>query len=520
MKREKVCADKKTSGKQFSDTKPSTSRIWLKRIAALSLTFVLVSSVCAEEYEILPDTELYDNTSEEVYDVLAGEYVDNTDIAYDDSYTEPVYETQGIESDPNTEADADSINDMDAVADPVITDDTGLETEVDYSVPSDTVSSEPAPDQIEGWPAGPTVTAGDAVLLECETGTLLYSRNMDETVDPGSTVKVLTTLLALEHCDLSDEVTMTQTGVSGVTDSGLNISTQLGEIFTMEQCLYAIVLYSANDIALQVAEYIGGSVEEFVRMMNQRAQELGCKNSLFTNPTGLEDPAQHSTAYDMALIMRAAIQNPSFCTIAAAQTYTIPATNLSGGTRTLTNSFALTNPSSAYYYEDCIGGKEGYTATSGSSLICAAKSGGITLVCSALLGTPNQTEPDAVSLLDYGYDNFELQDLGRDNFDVISGGIILVPAGTRRTSLTYEDQESPNGILRTYLFNGKAVGTAIVNPLLETNEDAIREGNAFLEEARQYSAGKKMAPYYIIIGIGLLLSLLLFIRMIKLAKEK
>ena len=174
------------------------------------------------------------------------------------------------------------------------------------------------------------------MILEDSTGTTLYAKNMDEVLYPGSTVKIMTCLLALENSNLTDEVTMTATGVSGVTDGGANISAQLDEVFTMEQCLYAIMVASANDIALQVAEHIGGSVENFVAMMNTRAAQLGCTNTVFTNPTGLPDENQHTTAHDMALIMKAATENPSFSPIASANTYTIPATNVSGGARSLT----------------------------------------------------------------------------------------------------------------------------------------------------------------------------------------
>ena len=165
---------------------------------------------------------------------------------------------------------------------------------------------------IPGWPQGPEITSTAAVIMEDSTQTMLYSKNMDQELYPGATVKVMTVLVALENSQLTDEVTMTETGVSGVTDGGANISAQLGEVFTMEQCLYAIMLSSANDIALQVAEHVGGSVENFVQMMNDRAAQLGCTNTVFTKSTGLPDENQHTTAHDMALIMKAAIDNESF----------------------------------------------------------------------------------------------------------------------------------------------------------------------------------------------------------------
>ena len=153
---------------------------------------------------------------------------------------------------------------------------------------------------ISGWPQGPDITSAAAVVMEDTTNTILYAKDMDQSLSPAGAVKIMTCLLALENSQLTDQVTMTETGVSGVTDGGAHISSQLGEVFTMEQCLYAIMLASANDIALQIAEQIGGSVEAFVEKMNSRAQELGCTNTVFTNPTGLPDDNQHTTAHDLA----------------------------------------------------------------------------------------------------------------------------------------------------------------------------------------------------------------------------
>ena len=150
---------------------------------------------------------------------------------------------------------------------------------------------------IAGWPQATDISSTAAVVMETSTNTVLYSKNADQALYPASAVKIMTCLLALENSSLDDQVTMTATGVSGVTDGGVNISAQLDEVFTMEQCLYAIMVASANDIALQVAEHISGSVDAFVAAMNARAQELGCTNTVFTNPTGLPDENQHITAH-------------------------------------------------------------------------------------------------------------------------------------------------------------------------------------------------------------------------------
>ena len=259
---------------------------------------------------------------------------------------------------------------------------------------------------ISGWPQASDISSEAAVVMENTTNTILYSKNADEVLFPGSTVKIMTCLLALENTQLTDEVTMTATGVSGVTDGGASISSQVDEVFTVEQCLYAIMVASANDIALQVAEHVGGSVDAFVQIMNTRAQELGCTNTVFTNPTGLPDENQHITAHDMALIMEAAMANDTFRTIAATTSYTLPATNVSGGERVLTNNFTMINSASDGYYEPCIGGKEGYTEASGSTLVCEASKNNMKLVCIVLNGASGVTDDEAIALPNYGFDNF------------------------------------------------------------------------------------------------------------------
>lgn len=282
---------------------------------------------------------------------------------------------------------------------------------------------------ISGWPQGPEITSVSAVVMEDSSDTILYAKDMDTALSPAGAVKIMTCLLALENSQLTDQVTMTETGVSGVTDGGAHISSQLGEVFTMEQCLYAIMLASANDIALQVAEQIGGSVDAFVQKMNDRAQELGCTNTVFTNPTGLPDDNQHTTAHDLALIMQAAISNDSFRTISGATSYTIPATNVSGGARNLTSSFSMTNPTSATYYQGCIGGRESTTTTSGSVLVTAAERNSTTLICVVMNGATGQTANEAVTLMDYGFANFQLLDLSEEDFHILSGGTVMVPSG-------------------------------------------------------------------------------------------
>lgn len=359
---------------------------------------------------------------------------------------------------------------------------------------------------IPGWPQGPEIPAESAFVQEVSTDTILYAKNMDEALYPSSSVKLMTCLVALENSSLTDEVVMTATGVSGVTDGGAHIAAQIDEVFTMEQCLYAIMLVSANDVALQVAEHVGGSVEGFVDMMNQKAAEIGCTDTLFTNPTGLPDPAQHTTAHDLALITKAAMADETFRTICSTTSYTIPATNVSGGERALSNRFTMTEPSSDAYYPDCIGGKEGYTEASGSVLSCAATRGDLTLVCVVMMGQADMTDDQAIQLLNYAFDNFKIEDLGTDDFHVISGGTVVYPSAASADNLEIKDVPMENGDLdRTYLFGGAVVGHAIAEvPAVEDNSVSIAS-DKHLQEAADYSKQINLIPYFLIGAAGILL---------------
>lgn len=372
---------------------------------------------------------------------------------------------------------------------------------------------------IPGWPQAADISSTAAVVMESSTKTSLFSKNANQPLYPSAAVKIMTTLVALENSQLTDTVTMTATGVSGVTDGGVNISAQLDETFTMEQCLYAIMVASANDIALQVAEHVGGSVEAFVEKMNARAKELGCKDTIFTNPTGLPDENQHTTAYDMALIMRAAMNNDTFLTIAAAQSYTIPATNVSGGERALTNKFTMTNTADPAYYQGCLGGKEGYTQASGSTLVCAASRNGVTLICVVLNGAAGVTDDEAISLLNYGYDNFGRLELPDEDLNRISGGIVFVPNGASLDSLTFKDKEKGDKIRRSYYFGDTRVGTATLENEVAVEDTKAEIGEKNMKEAKDFSATRNNTMYYVIGGIGISVLLLLLFLMIRIIKS-
>lgn len=403
----------------------------------------------------------------------------------------------------------------------------GISLSLLFQIPVKATEAEnPAPtvistNKIPNWPQGNDISSTAAVVIEKSTNTVLYAKNMEQPLYPSSAVKLMTCLLALENSNLDDQVTMTATGVSGVTDGGANIASQIDEVFTMEQCLYAIMVGSANDIALQVAEHIGGSVDAFVEQMNARAKELGCKDTVFTNPTGLPDENQHTTAYDLARITKAAMDNETFRIIASTNSYTIPATNLSGGDRVLTSSFPMTNPANPTYYQGCLGGKEGFTEASGSVLTCAAERNGMTLICVVLQGAPDQTDNEAISLLDYGFGNFQKLSLGNNDFSVISGGTVVIPSTASADNVEAKDEKTDDGkIKRQYFFEGTRVGSAVAEIRNTDHSDTIAaESEKHLKEAQAFSDAHTNFPYYLIGGIGILFLVLLIVKMIKIIKS-
>ena len=171
--------------------------------------------------------------------------------------------------------------------------------------------------QIQGWPAGPDITSDTGILMDAATGVVLYNKGGDEQRYPASITKIMTLLVAVENSTMDEKVTFTETGVRNVTADSSNIGTKVGE----EDCLYALIIQSANDVAAQIAEHIGGTEQAFIDMMNQRASEIGCTNTHFANSSGLPDDNHYSSARDMALIFREGLKNETFRTVVGTGLY-------------------------------------------------------------------------------------------------------------------------------------------------------------------------------------------------------
>ncbi len=240
-----------------------------------------------------------------------------------------------------------------------------------------------------------------AILMDADTGAVLYAKNIDRHMEPASITKIMTAMLALEYCSPYEQCSVSPEAVRLPAGSS-HIALSPGEHLTVEQALYALMLPSANDAANVLAEYVSGSQSDFVALMNRRAIGLGANNTRFANAHGLPDPEHYTTAYDMALITRAATQSAAFMDYFGAVSFTLLATNLSPE-RPMTNFQHMLNPTSPHYDARVIGGKVGYTQQAGHTMSTLAEMDGRRLICVVMNTGSQQKFTDTRTLLDYGF---------------------------------------------------------------------------------------------------------------------
>lgn len=246
---------------------------------------------------------------------------------------------------------------------------------------------------VEG--AYPQIAAKAAVLMDASSGRVLYEVNARQRMSPASVTKIMTGLIVAEKGDLNREVTISQIAADTPENS---VWLEPGEKLTREQLLYACMLHSANDAAVALAESTAGSEKNFVELMNRRAEQLGMKDTHFDNPHGLETETHYTSAYDLALVSREALNNTAFRKVVATKTKTIPWTGRDYD-RLLINQNRL-----LYRYEDAIGIKTGYTKQAGNCVVGAAQKGSLLLIAVALNSA--SVYQDLEQMLDYGFTQY------------------------------------------------------------------------------------------------------------------
>ena len=268
----------------------------------------------------------------------------------------------------------------------------------------------------------PNLISKAAIVIDSKNEKILYSKNEDVKMYPASTTKILTAILTLENCNLSDVVTVSYDAVMSIPEGYSTANLQIGEKLTVEQLLYLLLVCSANDAANCLAEYVGGSIESFVSMMNTKLNELGLSNTHFTNSFGLHDENHYTTAHDLALLMKYCIQNENFRKFAGSASCAIPPTNLYGPRKySSTNKLIIPNNSNYYTYVTC--GKTGFTTQAGDCLVSCAYKDNLELICVVLGGkTVNSVSTrfsETKYLYDYAYNNYSLRTLLNTN-DIIT----------------------------------------------------------------------------------------------------
>ncbi len=258
------------------------------------------------------------------------------------------------------------------------------------------------------------IYSSGSVLMDASTGKVLIQKDMNKQLYPASTTKILTAIIAIEKLDLNSTLTASRSAVMAIPSGYSNAGIKVGESLNVNDLLEMFLIHSANEVGYIFAEEISGNIENFANLMNQKATELGCINTHFTNPSGIHDINHYSTAYDMAIIARYCMKNETFRNIVNKKSCKFSATDLYPEERYFKNTNSLLDPSNRYYYEYAIGIKTGFTTQAKNCLIAGAQKNGIELIA-VMLGaeaTENGQSGryiDAKNLFDFGFENYEVK---------------------------------------------------------------------------------------------------------------
>lgn len=321
-----------------------------------------------------------------------------------------------------------------------------------------------------------TTNSPSVILMDAKTGKILYSKNAFEQRYPASTTKLITAILTLENCKLTDIATVSHDAIFNVPVGYSHASLQEGERLTIEQLLNVLLIPSANDAAFVLSEHIAGSVDNFSEMMNNKAKEIGCLNTHFVNPNGIHDKDHYSTAYDLALIGKYAMQFDDIMRIAMVNQYTLPKTNKYDKEDRIFNATnGLITKNDEYYYPEATGLKTGYTDKSGYCIVTTAKKGDVELL-EVVLGSDNIKDryEDCINLFDYGFDNYSYKNLINAN-DVVDS--LEIEGATKETkSLNIVAKDGINVLVKNNISNDEIKKTVEINE----NLDAPIEQNAVI----------------------------------------
>ena len=395
-----------------------------------------------------------------------------------------------------------------------------------------------------------SINAATAIVMDADTGTILWGRDVNSKRYPASTTKLLTALIVMENCSPDETVTFTEEAVSNLESGAVSIGCAAGDELTVRECLEALLLKSANEVANALAIHVSGSIDEFAVLMNKRAKELGCMNSDFRNPSGLTDSNHVTTAYDLALIAREIWQQPLFTEIENERSCRISHTSKYEDGVNVTIGHQMMVQGTEYYDARVIGGKTGFTSAAGNTLVTIAEDSGRTVIAVVLKDTNPAHYVDTKALINFGFNNFEkVKPDGEDLFSLlkIEDRLILdkivkkdeaelsfetdpwlvLPVGADLAEITadysYDGLDDEETALLTFRYADRVVGTGTVintyEPTLAIEELEEKETTEKLKESESGFSPVKVVIICLIVIVAFII-IMIVIRVIEAGKQE
>lgn len=375
--------------------------------------------------------------------------------------------------------------------------------------------------EIPNWPVGPTIHSEAAFLLEANTGVVLYSKNMNKHLYPASTTKIMTVLLAAEHSNKDDMVKFSYDAVFSLDPGSSNIGIDPGQSMPMEECMYGIMVGSANEVSNAVAEFVGGSIEGFADMMNKKVEELGLKDTHFVNPNGLPNKDHYTSAHDLAYIAREYFKNDYISKIGNTSNHHFIATSTQPDDFYIRNKHKLINGD--IKYEGIKGGKTGYTTEANETLVTCAERDGMKLICVVLNADSPYQFTDTVELFDYGFNNFQVSNLSTNEtrYSIKSNNIfptsvdilgnskqilelnsqdyIIMPKNITfddvETKVTFDPSSKDTVAKIEYSYHGAYLGYGTINRITKSKNDSAFD--ASLTQVEEVTTTSENKPIFI-----------------------
>lgn len=373
------------------------------------------------------------------------------------------------------------------------------------------------PLNVQAETSAPDINAQGCALIDASSGKVLYGKNENCTFEPASTTKVMTAIVVLDKCKLTDEVTVHEdfTAIDGTAIGLLN-----GDVLTVHDLLLGLLMESGNDCANALAIHVSGSVDSFAQLMNEKAKELGATATSFRNPSGLPDPEHLTTPHDLALFLSAAIHNQDFIDISTTPYAEITMINNPERTLIVNNKNYMINKNSRYYYKYALCGKNGYTTKANHTYVSAAEKDGHILVASFLNAMDkNQNFFDMQTVFNYGFDNFsfvKLYDKGQEVAQYDVSRTLTIPLTIDRTveypvakgeenSVSHEIKVQDEDLSKKSFNAGENIlkGTIYVNDKeLETVDLASGVSRTYEPLISKQTLSNPNVPAYIAFGVA------------------